>query len=94
MALRAALRAAPHEVGIAADGLVVVFDAGGVLADEVVAELEDCAIDYAVMCPESGFAVADDALVCVDAHEEESVYQEGRDFLNFHRGLSQLTAIS
>ena len=58
-----------HKVGIAADGLVMMFDAGGVLANVVFAQVEDSAVDHAVMCPEAGLAVADEALVGVDPHQ-------------------------
>ena len=54
------------------------------------AEIEDGAMDHAVMGPEAGFTVADDALIGVDAHEQESVRKEGCDLLDLQWPHSDL----
>ena len=69
-----------------------MFDAGGVFADVVVAQIEDGAVDHAMMRPEAGFAVADEALIGVDPHQQKSVYKKGSNLLDFHRELSAWAA--
>ena len=50
----------------------------------IVAQVEDGAVDHAVMCPEAGLAIADKALVGVDADQQEFVHKKGRDLFNLH----------
>jgi len=50
-----------------------VFDARSVLANVVVAQIEEGAVDHAVMRPKTGLAIANEALICIDAHQQESV---------------------
>ena len=59
-------------------------------ADVVVAQIEDGAVDHAMMRPEAGFAVADEALVGIDPHQQESVYKKGSNLLDFHRETLRL----
>ena len=71
-------------MGIAGDDLVVVLYAQGVLADVVFAQLAHRFADDAVVSPQAGLAVANQAFVGIDAHKEEGLCQDGFYGDDFH----------
>jgi hypothetical protein len=75
-------------VGVAHDGLEMVLDQAGVLADIILGQIDDRLADQAVMRPEPGLAGADDPLVGVDAYEQATIHQQGRDARDLHGSAS------
>ena len=62
----------------------MVLDEPGVLADVVLAQLLYLLADHAVVRPQTGFAIADQTLVGVDADQQIATDQKGSDFDDFH----------
>ncbi len=46
-------------------------------------------MDHAVMRPKTGLAIANEALICVDAHQQKSVDKKGCNLLDLHRSSLQ-----
>ena len=71
-------------MGIASNRLIVMLDAPRILANEVLAELTNHLGARLVVSPGSGFAVAYDTGIGVNADEEVAVGEDGFDFGDFH----------
>jgi hypothetical protein len=61
-----------------------MFDPSRILADIVIAQLFNGGLNSAMVRPQTGLTIADNAFIGVDAHEEEAINKKGLDALDFH----------